>query len=190
MAESRKEVRAEDIDLILEGIEVCLQQWDVSQHSAVRARKVELDICGKFEAARDFVQQLLQSGDRAVLKEIFGDCTRAARLRALLVVVSNSAMNTQDQRITSCDGVCRSLEEILNKEFGLASQLVDVVKSSANVCSSYGRVPSWTQRKTAALVSQIKIDDDEKKAGDEPDEEDGEDEDDEEVEGGSVGGEL
>lgn len=140
---------------MLNQIEVCLKKVDASQRSTVKLRRAEFDLLKGLETVRDLVQELLRSGDRALLREIFGDCGRAARLSALLGAVQFSAMNEQDKRLSECRGVCTTLEEVLRKDLGLQEKLEEAQRRNSRVLLEARVSVILNPEHVAALQEQV-----------------------------------
>lgn len=106
---------AEEIDQLLKSMEASVIKIDVAQGSIVKLPKAELDFLVHVEHLRDAIADILKSGDRDILKSIFGgDCVRTARLSTTLSAVRLSEMNANDQRLHTCQNSCQAVVDVLN----------------------------------------------------------------------------
>lgn len=98
---------------------------DVEAHkgSMVKSRAAELDMLKGIEGFRNTIRDLLSSGDRKNLADIFGgDCFRIARFRAIMNHADFSDMNKNDDRIAETVDACGDLEGVL-KDLGFGEVL-------------------------------------------------------------------
>jgi len=115
---------------VLDKLEIALQKVDLASGSMVKRVKAELDLLGHLEVARDSASSVVKSGDRTLLRDLFGgDCSRIARLRAALDAVRLSEMNARDQRLPSCEKVCLVVEKMVREDLDLAAKLAEAEAS-------------------------------------------------------------
>merc|ERR1719245_1266601 len=84
------------------------------------SQKHEADLLRQFEILRDIMDiTLVDSNNRSCLAQLFGgDCTRIARIRAVLDSARFSTKaNSADRRTPACVEKCQSVEEVL-KDLG------------------------------------------------------------------------
>jgi len=124
-------VTSDEFNEILDKLETSLQKVDIASGSMVKRTKAELNLLGQLEVTRDSASSVVKSGDRKLLRDIFGnDCIRIARLRAALDAVRLSDMNAADQRLPTCEKVCACVEEMVREDLGLAAKLAEAEASA------------------------------------------------------------
>ncbi|CAE7333473.1 unnamed protein product [Symbiodinium sp. CCMP2456] len=117
---------SEGIDHILQTMEVAWRQVNTARGSTVKLANPEHNLLVSLECARDFMLGLLTEPDpgRQRLAEIFGgDCSRIARVRAILDGATLSHRNCTDDRISSCMSAVKSVEAVLKKDCGVGRRL-------------------------------------------------------------------
>jgi len=103
----------EAFDDLLDKIEDSVRRLRAAQGSMVKQTKAELNLLEHVESARYFMNEVLREG-RCRLQIIFGgDSVRISRIRAALDAANFSEMNAHDQRLSSCLGVCESVEKVV-----------------------------------------------------------------------------
>lgn len=128
------------LDELLMKMERTLAKVD-SARGKVKVQRVETDLLGLFEDARDIMQASLvedpSDRDRTKLMALFGgDCARIARIRAVLDAASFSTKGTvEDKRTAMCSNACKSVEDVL-QDLGHARALKNAIGQSrdAVVC--------------------------------------------------------
>ncbi|CAE7356869.1 unnamed protein product [Symbiodinium sp. CCMP2592] len=114
------------MDHILQMMEVAWRQVNTARGSTVKLANPEHNLLVSLECARDFMLGLLTEPDpgRQRLGEIFGgDCSRIARVRAILDGATLSHRNCTDDRISSCMSAVKSVEAVLKKDCGVGRRL-------------------------------------------------------------------
>eukprot|EP00439_Symbiodinium_sp_Y106_P026480 s1001_g3.t1 len=117
---------SEGMDHILQTMEVAWRQVNTARGSTVKLANPEHNLLVSLECARDFMLGLLTEPDpgRQRLGEIFGgDCSRIARVRAILDGATLSHRNCTDDRISSCMSAVKSVEAVLKKDCGVGRRL-------------------------------------------------------------------
>lgn len=133
---AKTELSAEAMDGIVEKMEAGLRRVEDCQGSVVKLRNAEVELLQVYEAARNFMMDLLSdnSGEREALQSIFGgDCDRIARIHECLENGKFSEMYVDDPRISGCKGACESVEKVL-QDLGLGwalRQALDKEKQAA-----------------------------------------------------------
>jgi len=121
------------VDELLLKMEGSLGKVAAAQGSIVKLPKAELDILKHYEAARDLMQEAVKSPDRTLLIAIFGgDCSRIARVRAVLEACEFSEKMATDQRIQHTKDACETIEKVL-ADAGLGSQLKQALEDQAKL---------------------------------------------------------
>lgn len=134
----------EAIDSIVEAMEDATMKMEELQGKVVKLRNAEVACLQQFEAARDYMMELLQRPDegRENLQKIFGgDCIRIAQIRTCLDSAKFSDMYKGDQRHPDCANACESVEKVLH-DLGLGAALRAAMESQKEV---------MRKRKTVAL---------------------------------------
>ncbi|CAE7356164.1 unnamed protein product [Symbiodinium natans] len=117
---------ADGMDHILQMMEVAWRQVNTARGSTVKLANPEHNLLVSLECARDFMLGVLTEPDpgRQRLAEIFGgDCSRVARVRAILDGATLSHRNCADDRISSCMNAVKSVEAVLKKDCGVGRRL-------------------------------------------------------------------
>jgi hypothetical protein len=115
----------EAIDGIVGKMQDSVQKVDDLQGKMVKLRNAEVELLKSFEAARNYMLEMLQKPDegREALQNIFGgDCVRIARIRLCLDSAVLSDMYASDARFPDCRNACESVEKVL-EDLGLGAAL-------------------------------------------------------------------
>jgi len=114
------------VDTLLDKIEQTLLKVEDAQGKSVKLMKLETDLLGLIEKARDTMISSIQNTgdkDRKLLIAVFGgDCVRISRMRAYLEAAKLSEKNAADQRLPMCLSTCDIIERVLTEK-GLGDKL-------------------------------------------------------------------
>eukprot|EP00929_Paragymnodinium_shiwhaense_P101212 TRINITY_DN64115_c0_g1_i1.p1 TRINITY_DN64115_c0_g1~~TRINITY_DN64115_c0_g1_i1.p1 ORF type:complete len:405 (+),score=102.55 TRINITY_DN64115_c0_g1_i1:63-1277(+) len=113
----------EDLDRLLRALDIAFLRVHDAKGYSVRLPSAEIDLLKVLEKVRDLMSDVLKSGSRQKLQDLFGgECTRITRIRALLDASNFSEMNAGDQRLRMCAETCTTIEKLLT-ELGLKEAL-------------------------------------------------------------------
>jgi len=135
-----------DIDEVIEKGRQALLRVSASQHSAVKLPRAEIELLTQFELIRDaLVRVLANASDRSELRETYGgDCTRIAKVRAILDNTNLSETRVGDQRWQMCLNACLSVERVLD-DLGLGATLRQAKAAQVEVLAQQARRASLLQ---------------------------------------------
>mmetsp|Transcript_16885 Transcript_16885/g.48036 ORF Transcript_16885/g.48036 Transcript_16885/m.48036 type:complete len:387 (+) Transcript_16885:107-1267(+) len=124
----------EQIDIVLGKIEKGIKDVDSASGSTVRLMRVEVDLLNHLKTTTELLEKLLRSGNRTFLNDIFGDCSRVARLRSALNCIKVFHFKSIDN-YPYCENACASLEQVM-MDLGYQAQLEKAEKEqySALLC--------------------------------------------------------
>lgn len=149
-----------EMDEMLQKLDARLAKVDQVQGSRVKLPKAELELLEQIGHIRDFMAASMK--DRDVLKEVFSDCTRVSRVRAVLDVVRLSGQNADDKRLAECVKTVDSIQQVV-KESGEKESVeglehkLDAVLEQEKRALSERRSSVKLQCLTAAIHARIAI---------------------------------
>jgi len=122
----------EAIDGILEKMQDSVMKIDELQGKMVKLRNAEVELLKQFEAARDYMNEMLKIPDRELLSNIFGgDCKRIAIIRQCLESAKFSDMYAGDARRSDAMNSCETVEAVLN-DLGFGDALRKALEEQKN----------------------------------------------------------
>jgi len=138
---------AAGMDSILSAMERAFHAVDAAQGRYVALANTEINLLKKYEIARDVMLDILTNQDRSNLQHIFGgDCSRIARMHAILNETKFSDRNVGDQRIATLTCAVESVEQVL-KDLGVGAQLRDAKnEQKALLDARRAKTPSQTPK--------------------------------------------
>lgn len=105
---------SDNVDLQIHRLEEAFTKVEAAQGSYVKLPAAEMNLLTILGQLRDIMNEVVGSGDRDALQAKFGgDCSKIARVRAVLDAVKMSPMNEGDQRLKGCLDACASTEQVL-----------------------------------------------------------------------------
>jgi len=122
------------VDQAIVKMEILFKKVQASKDSIVKLPKAELELLQHFEAMSECITETMQKhSDRSVLDELFGgDCTRVARIEAVLSAVEFSDMNKADQRKARLERGCKSVDGVLiDKGLGAKLKAAQIIEEKA-----------------------------------------------------------
>lgn len=126
----------EAIDGILEKMQDSVMKIDELQGKMVKLRNAEVELLKQFEAARDYMNEMVKIPDRELLSKIFGgDCKRIAIIRQCLESAKFSDMYEGDARRADCMNSCETVEAVLN-DLGFGDALRKALEEQKNALKS------------------------------------------------------